>query len=278
MIGCLLFFGKTVHDFGEAEIDFGRKLGATVALALENARLYDAQRNVARTLQENFIHELPEIEGVELAAASAAARKPDLVGGDFHDVFQLPSGLVVALVGDVMGKGIRAAGYTERVRSAIRAFAHISPTPEFILTNTNQLLMRQTENPLLVSAIVLTLDPATGKASMASAGHPPAVHLSLAGLALCELAYGTPLGALDTSFRSSTVTLELGDALVLYTDGVTDARRDHTFFGEERLLETLGQAPDWSPRTLVEHLHQAVTAFAAELRDDMQILALRRTH
>ena len=277
VLGCLLFYGKAARSFSEAEIDFGRKLGATVALALENARLYAAQRNVAQTLQENFIHELPAIEGIELAAASAAAHQPDLVGGDFRDVFQLPNGLVIALVGDVMGKGIKAAGYTERVRSAIRAFAHVSPAPEFILTSTNRLLMRQTERPLLVSAIVVMLDPETGRVFMASAGHPPAIRVTAGGSALLELTYGTPLGAVDVIYQASESTLDPGETLVLYTDGVTDARREGTFFGEGRLLEVLEQAPDGHPQTLVDHLHEAVTAFAGELRDDVQILALRRT-
>ena len=123
VIGCLVFYSTTMRVFSDAEIDFARKLGATVSLALENARLYEEQQRIAQTLQENFLHELPEVPGLELGVVSRTANEPELVGGDFSDVFVVDDTHVVALIGDVAGKGVRAAGMTETVRSTVRALA-----------------------------------------------------------------------------------------------------------------------------------------------------------
>ena len=87
VIGCLLFSDASRGCSAEAEIDFARQLGATVSLAVDNARLYLEQRRIAQTLQENFIHELPDVAGLELGVVSQAAAEPELVGGDFSDVF-----------------------------------------------------------------------------------------------------------------------------------------------------------------------------------------------
>ena len=96
----------------------------------EITRRFEAQLRIAVTLQENFVHALPEIAGLEFAAHSAPADRPELIGGDFHDVFELPDGLVLATIGDVAGKGVAAAGLTETVRAAARALALVSPAPE----------------------------------------------------------------------------------------------------------------------------------------------------
>jgi two-component system CheB/CheR fusion protein len=239
-------------------------------------RRYKVQLRIATTLQESFIHPLPAIDGLELAAFSAPANRPELIGGDFHDIFRLPDGLVVALVGDVTGKGVKAAGLTGTVRSAVRTSALVSAAPEFILSHVNRLLRGDEGYSLLVTACVAVLDPRSGRGSLASAGHPPAVRLGEGGCALLEPRYGTPLGAFDYPYKPLAFSLDVGEALVFYTDGVTEARRAGELFGERRLLQTLREVPDRHPQVLVEHLHRAVISYAGELKDDVQILALRR--
>jgi serine phosphatase RsbU (regulator of sigma subunit) len=100
------------------------------------------QRNIATTLQENFIHEPPKVAGLEIAVVSQAAYEPELVGGDFSDVFVVDDTHVVALIGDVAGKGVRAARLTETVRAKMRAFASIGPSPALVLARTNELMLR----------------------------------------------------------------------------------------------------------------------------------------
>ena len=239
-------------------------------------RRYEAQLRIAVTLQENFMHALPKIAGLELAVLSMPAYRPELIGGDFHDVFELPDGLVLAMIGDVAGKGVAAAGLTETVRAAARALALVSPEPEWILAGLNRLLLREAEHSQLVTALLIVLDPATGDLSMASAAHPPAVRLGRDVCALIEPPYGPPLGAFETEYQSRRLRLSPGEALVLYTDGATEARRGSELFGEQRLIHAVCSATDSSPSALVKQLRDAVNSFAGELRDDMQILALRR--
>jgi PAS domain S-box-containing protein len=260
-----------------------RRLRTSVALAkAETARqeqlvdLSNLQR-VASTLQEHFLHPLPTIDGLELAALSLPAARGELIGGDFHDVFVLPDGMVCALIGDVMGKGIAAAGMTETVRSAVRTLALISSSPAYILANVNRLLLHEGEHQQLVTVLLVMLDPENGRGFLASAGHPPAVYLCDLGRRLIEPAYGLPLGALEQSFVATGFALASGEALVLYTDGLTEARRGGELFGEARLLRVLAGAHDGDPQHLVEHMQKAVVDYAGELKDDLQILVLRRT-
>jgi hypothetical protein len=239
-------------------------------------RSYEAQLKIAVTLQENFMHALPEVAGLELAVLSVPAYRPELIGGDFHDVFELPNGLVLAMIGDVAGKGIAAAGLTETVRAAARALALVSPEPDWILAGLNRLLLREAEHSQLVTALLMVLDAATGELVMASAAHPPAVYLGRDACDLVEPSYGPPLGAFETEYEARRFRLAPGEALVLYTDGATEARRHGELFGEQRLIGALCSATDRRPSALVKRLRDAVGSFAGELRDDLQILALRR--
>jgi serine phosphatase RsbU (regulator of sigma subunit) len=242
-------------------------------------RLCESELRIAATaVQEYFLHPLPAIDGLELAAFSAVAGRGALVGGDFHDVFQLPSGLVVAGIGDVMGKGIMAAGLIETVRSAVRALSYASRSPIETLKYTNLMLLHQGPEQPLVTALLVVLDPHTGRGLVASAGHPPAAHVAAPGgsCRLVEVPYGLPLGSMEQSFRATDFWLNPGDALVLYTDGATEARCKGELFGEERLIEALATTDDLRPAALVDRVGGAVTSFARDLCDDLQIVALRR--
>ena len=129
------------HAFSALEVQFTANVAAIISGALETARLYEGERHVATTLQEAFIHPLPDVPGLEFAVTAQRAYEPDLVGGDFYDAFDLGDGRAAVLVGDVEGKGVRAAGLTETVRSAVRALALVDASPGFILGKTNELLL-----------------------------------------------------------------------------------------------------------------------------------------
>ena len=204
VIGCLLFYGRRPRSFTETEVDFARKLGATVSLAVDNAHLYLDQQRIAQTLQENFIHELPAVPGLELGVGSHPANQPELVGGDFSDVFVVDDSHVVALIGDVAGKGVRAAGHTETVRSEVRALALIDSSPAFILGKTNELLLRFDPDDPHVTAFLAVLDPHTGHLSYASAGHPAPVHLVAFSSRTLDVAFGPPLGSFEREYATLT--------------------------------------------------------------------------
>ena len=121
----VIFFNRhqQAAPFEELVIDFADKLAVVVSSALENARLFEEQQRIATTLQQNFVHTPPTVEGLEFGVRSQPANQPELVGGDFGDIFELPDGRVAVIIADVAGKGLRAAGLTETVRSTS------APTP-----------------------------------------------------------------------------------------------------------------------------------------------------
>ena len=266
--------------FSPQEVQVVEAIAGQAGAAIQNARLYEAQLHIATILQENLVHPLPTIAGLELATVSLPAGRQELVGGDFCDVIARPDGVVVALIGDVTGKGIEAAGFTETVRAAVRTLALISPSPQYILGNVNRLLLHEGEHRQLATALLVTIDPCSGQGFVASAGHPPPVQLCKTGCRVVEPVYGLPLGVLDWGYEATGLALAPGEALVLYTDGLTEARRDGELFGEKRLLETvetLGALEVRDALQLIERLKQAVIDYADELRDDLEMLVLRRT-
>ncbi len=245
--------------------------------ALENAQRFEEQRRIAVALQENFLTPLPHIAGLDLGLIMETAFAPEQVGGDFSDIFSLDGSLVAVLIGDVAGKGIRAAGLTERVRSVVRAFSTVDSSPAFILRKTNQLLLRRQSEGEFVTAFLLVLDRETGRASYASAGHPPPVLVARTECRLLEVSFGVPLGAFNNDYLDAHVTLAAGDSLVFYTDGVTEARRGGDLFGEERLLEAVSRLRSRAPQGLAEGLRAEAAAFAGRLGDDLEVLVMRLT-
>jgi len=273
--GCLYFSYGTRRRHSPTEIDFARKVGAVTSQALENARLlYDIQR-VATTLQENLIHPLGEFPGLDLGRVSQTAYHPELVGGDFSHVFPVGKGRVGILIGDVEGKGIRAAGLTETVRSAVVAFSLVDPDPGYVLAKTNQLLLEGAGIDQFVTACFLLVDLHSGETSYAIAGHPAPVLLRASSCAGLDGAHGLPLGVFPGTYEVDRVTLAYGDCLVLLTDGVTEARRHGELFGEERVLTTVRGLSGMAAQDVAESLREAASQFAKELRDDLQILTVR---
>jgi PAS domain S-box-containing protein len=273
----VIFFNhhRQAVPFSEQTVDFAAKLAAAISSALENARLYEEQRRIATTLQESFLHPLPSVAGLELGMVTQTAFEPELIGGDFSDVFLLADGQVAILIGDVAGKGVRAAGLTETVRSTARAFAAIDSSPAFVLGKTNEALLRYEPDESHVTAFLCVLDLRTGHLSFASAGHPPPVHLGPFSCAPLGVVFGPPLGTFESPHTNAHVMLTLEDYLVLYTDGVTEARRHGELFGEQRLNAAVASLRGASAQQLAEGVRDSALAFATSLRDDLLVVAMR---
>lgn len=250
---------------------------ASEQAARESAQRFEEQRRIAVALQENFLSPLPQVEGLDLGLVMQPAFAPEQVGGDFSDVFLIDDSLVAVLIGDVAGKGIRAAGLTERVRSAVRAFSTVDSSPAFILRKTNQLLLRRETEGEFVTAFLLVLDKETGRATYASAGHPPPVVVNACACRLLDVSFGIPLGAFNEDYLDAHQTFASDDCLVFYTDGVTEARLAGELFGEARLIEAVARLREGGAQELAEGLRDEAAAFAGRLGDDLEVLALRLT-
>ncbi|MCL5291541.1 MAG: PAS domain S-box protein [Actinobacteria bacterium] len=277
VIGTLFFhYHSTPVSFTEAQIDFAGKLGAAVSLGIENARILEIERRIAEILQESLMRPVPKIAGLDIGVAYKSAFEAERVGGDFYDIFELEAGLIAVLIGDVAGRGVEAAGLTETIRSSVRTLAYIDPSPSFIFSKTNQSLLRQIPPGQFATAALLMLDGLTGEIRYASAGHPPAAVCCGGEYNFLSAPRGLPLGAFPGIYKESYLGLRAGESIILYTDGLTEARRGLEFFGDDRLIRVMYSVEPTGSQALVDGLLQAATELAeGKLKDDIAIVAIR---
>ena len=246
-------------------------------LAEENERLYRQQLNIAEQLQQTLLHIPSEIGRVRLGHLYRSATEAARVGGDFYDVFEAKDGQIAILIGDVAGHGIQAARTGTLVKDVVHAFTHQSIRTHEVLRRTNQLLIEK-DLPEFVTLFLAILDPGTGIMHYSSAGHPESMVKRVGGQ-IEMLGCGTsPLGIYpDASWKPREISLAPGDLLLLYTDGVTEARRGVEMFGEKR-LERLLKRKRISPSRLPHMILDQVLAFSGgSLRDDAAVLVLSLT-
>ena len=264
----------------EADLGLAVRLGRRAGTAVENARLYTERTRIAHTLQRALLPEsLAEIDGVEVQTLYSAAGELNEVGGDFYDVFDYDEDRTMLVIGDVCGKGPRAAGVTALARHTLRAAAIGGRTPTEMLATLHRALLRQPPGADMctVCLIVLTRVEHEVRLTIALAGHPPPLLISPRGDVAQVGQSGTILGVVDPlNISESELTLGAGETLLLYTDGVTEAGRPDRLLGEEGLLELCTAAPGLAPAEFLQHIERAALERAqGHLRDDIALLALR---
>ncbi|HET6809668.1 MAG TPA: SpoIIE family protein phosphatase [Acidimicrobiales bacterium] len=270
--------------FDEDDLALAGELAQRAALVVDNARLLSERTRVAQSLQSALLPpSLPRVPGVELAARYRAAGEANDVGGDFYDVFGVGRGVWVAAVGDVCGTGPEAAAVTGLVRHALHASAQQRRDPGALLDTANAVLRDEHEQDWerFCSAACAVIRPgAAVRVTLASAGHPPVMVLRADGRVEEIEIRGVALG-LDARLRLQTrrMVLGAGDILLLYTDGLTEARDgEGHFFGETAFTPLLGELAGLGAEVVVTRLLQAVEEFSAgRLTDDLALLAIRAT-
>jgi len=256
---------------------FVRDITSTRQTAADLAGSLERLAHIARTLQTSLLPPvLPEIEGIELAAAFQAVGDGYEVGGDFYDAFELSDGTWALTLGDVCGKGSEAAVLTALARYTLRAAAMRSRDPAAVLGVLNEAIHRQHPDQFC-TAVYATLDPVTGTVELAVGGHPHPLVLTAAGQVTAVGTSSPLLGPYET-WEGSTdiITLGPGDMLVFYSDGVSEARSGRGFFGDDRLAATLRTATGLPAAAAVRLLETNALSFAGQLNDDLAVLAARR--
>lgn len=283
VLGALtLISAESGRIYDESDLAFAEDLGRRAGVAMENARLYANEHHIAATLQQSLLPgRLPAIPGAESAARYVAAGGGE-VGGDFYDLFELEDGGGwAAVLGDVCGKGPEAASLTALARHTLRAESDLL-APGVVLGRLNAAVLRQRTDARFLTAVYVWLRPAdTGlRAVIASGGHPPALVLRRDGRVDQVKPAGPLIGVFGAArYAEEEAPLEPGDALVLYSDGVIEARTpgpERRFFGLPRLSDLLTAHAGASAEELAGGIETALVGFQQEaLGDDVALLVVR---
>ncbi|MGW3097014.1 SpoIIE family protein phosphatase [Streptomyces sp. NPDC001102] len=211
--------------FDEDDVVLATELAGRAAVAIDNARWFQSVRNTALTLQRSLLPDHPpEHSGLELASRYQPAQATSEVGGDWYDVIPLSDDKTALVVGDVMGNGIDAAATMGRLRTATCAYADLDLAPADVLQHLDKITCDLEH--YIVTCLYAVYDPRTRLCHLANAGHmPPAVAHPGRSPELLDLPSGAPLGVGGVAFEASTVRLDPGDLLVLYTDGLVETRQ-----------------------------------------------------
>ena len=268
--------GDPLRAFGEAELDLALELGRRAGTAVLNARMYARRTAIAQALQHGLLPpELPEVPGWSAAVLYRPAGEFNEVGGDFYDVFEGPDAWLV-VIGDVAGQGAEAATRTSLARFTVRTAAELTGDVGRALAQLNDTLRSQAGLPLCTAVCARLSEHPDGTASvtLASAGHP--LPLLVRGGSVTALGQpGTIAGAFEEdAWPAVTVELEVGDVLVLYTDGVLDAVGESDRFGERRLREALERLGGTVEERLAGLDAQLEAFQRGPQRDDTTVLVL----
>jgi sigma-B regulation protein RsbU (phosphoserine phosphatase) len=273
----------------EDELRFARLLANQAALSLEHVRLHRVESQgqrmemdlqQARRIQMSLLPSgYPVAPGWEFAATYESARE---IGGDLYDFIEWPDDprRVGLLIADVSGKGTAAALFMAHSRAMIRAAAQTLPGPAATLAQANVQISRDNHAMLFVSAFYAVLDTTTGRLTFANAGHNVPLLLRAGGRLEEVMSRGMVLGIMDDmEYDEDEIVLAPGDALVLYTDGITEAMdRNDDLFGKERLKEAVRAATPGDARAIVTAIIAAVKAYASDTpqADDLTIVTIKR--
>ena len=276
------------HRFTQEDLEMLLTIASSAAVAVDTARMHrfiiqketlERDLSLAREVQQSFLPgQLPRLSGYNLAALNRPALE---IGGDFYNFFQLPDQRLGIVVGDVSGKGIAAALFMARLTSDIQYHSLLCHRPQELLARVNDLLCQRAKHGMFVTLVYLILNPFTGRITFANAGHHNPV-CSGEGKAITlgsDDAKGPPLGIIPGScYTDETLTLNPGQTLSLYTDGITEAKNSNgDLFGDDRLMDVMAQTFS-SARDLVTSVSSAVDKFSLDHgpSDDITMVSVMR--
>jgi PAS domain S-box-containing protein len=278
-----LISSKPERRYDEDDLLLAEDLAYRCAQAADNARLYRDRSEIARVLQRSLLPpHLPEIPGVEVGAEYLSVGEASEVGGDFYDLINTVGDGWICAIGDVRGKGVEAASVTALARYTIRAVTMKNDRPSEVLAALNEAMLRQLPEDRFCTAACVRLEPQDGSVGVgidvSRAGHPSPLLVRSGGTVEEVGCSGKVLGVFpDAELRDTSLRLMPDETLVLYTDGVTEARSpDGDFFGESRLRHLLSSCAGCDAGTFARRIKGVVLDFQEGYpRDDLAVLVLR---
>jgi phosphoserine phosphatase RsbU/P len=272
------------HPFCEEDLEVLVSATTQTARAVELARWHKEQSDMeaAIRIQKSFLPaQRPDYRDLRFFDYYSAAR---LIGGDYYDYIPLPGNRLAVALGDVSGKGVAAALLMARLSAAVRFSLATEPSLTEAVYCLNN-VMRQADADRFVTFVVIVIDRTDFSLTMVNAGHPPPLLLAKARegssesvAEIGEANVGLPLGVFDQPYEETRLRMEVGDTLVLYTDGITEARNPGgDFYGLDRLLHTIREAPNQA-EAIGEAILPDVRRFAGgrSQSDDLTVVCVTR--
>ena len=285
VLGALtLWIMRPAKAFDETARRTAKRLADRAGLALDNARLHEQQTHIASVLQRSLLpRSLPEIRGFDSSSRFLAAGEAYEVGGDFYDVFRSGSGSWTAVIGDVCGKGPEAASLTALARYTVRTASSPDSSPSQVLRRLHESISSERADFRFCTAALARIQaPPNGedeaRLTVALGGHPLPIILRKDGRVDPIGRPGTLLGVLPSPvLADAEAALQVGDSLILYTDGVLDVRDVGERGDPDWLAKQIGEFAGSSANEIAEALaNAAIERHGGEPRDDIAILVLHR--
>lgn len=268
------------RQFSPDQRRLAEAIAVQAAVAIENAQTFEQERSVASTLQESFLpRRAIQPPGFEIGNIYAPAYTAAQIGGDYYDFIELSDGKLGIVMGDVCGKGVTAAVFTAMAKYELRAYAAEDPSPASVVTRLNRSLYSQmSEDCMFITLVYGVLDTRTGDFVYVNAAHPHPLVYDPHRAEVVELGTtGGMVGALQTmEFQEARTRLDPGAVLLLYTDGVTEARTGHEMLEIQGVQEVLRRAAAGSANAICETVYRRALDFSGgNLKDDVAIVAIR---
>lgn len=270
VIGVFDLESDDVDAYSNDDLEVLMLLASQVAIIIEKVMLHEqliekqrleTQLEVARQVQLELLPARdPQLDGFDISAYNFPTEE---VSGDYYDWVRIYDDQIGIVIADVSGKGVPAALLMAFLRASLRAATHIGYSPHISMSKVNYLLWESIERNQFVTAFYGILDATNRTLSYSNAGHSPALLMSADGTARFEERGGVPLGMFrDSRYYEYFETLEPGQALVLYTDGVTEAMNSAgDEYGRDRLIEAVRQCRDRSAREMIDYIHRELNAW-----------------
>jgi serine phosphatase RsbU (regulator of sigma subunit)/HAMP domain-containing protein len=276
-IGVLTVFSAVEGSFTDEDMNILQTFASQASIAIDTARLYSHEHEVASVLQRSILPgALPHFAELEAASVYEPAGGEAEIGGDYYDVFRAPDATIWLAIADVCGKGVVAATKTSMIKYAVRAFVAAGFSPGRVIGEINRMVAEGGDPSDIVTLWLGRIDVGNGRVMWAGGGHPAGLLRSAQTGQVAHLsATGPLLGAMaSVTYTDESTVIGPGDTLLLYTDGVTEARSGNTFFGEDNVERALN--PGGDADEVVERLIAAVRRFVqTDFRDDVAVLAVR---
>ena len=262
----------------KSTIERAQAIAGQAALAIDNARLYQQQKEFADTMQRSLLPRgHPDLPGLEIGDAYESSARVE-VGGDVYDYMELDDGRLAVVLGDVTGHGSEAAADMAMAKFVFRSLAREHPEPGDFLRSANEVVVGEIAPGKFITMVYLAIDPVSGDVAGAGAGHPPPRIMradgTIEGLDVRGLVLGIEPGQ---DFEEVRQRLDVGGAVVLCTDGVLEARHEGELYGFERLDAVLAGHRSASAQELAQAVLEDCRAFArGELADDCAIVVVKR--